>query len=244
MEDRNGLWRSQLSPAVVDELLAYLSRQALNVAFGVTLVSVVVLFFARAAPLWMSASLGLAVAIVAIARIYAVRLLPRQTDPGRVAPTEHRRRPRRVEWSRYGLCVFFWPFLTDLQRAMQTLIVTGLCTTAIVPASATCAPMSPIRADHGTDSGGLGARRPRLGRFRCNGDAAAVLALFAGSAAFLLLLARDTFRRSWMRTTRASGFAKRSTLPNTPIARRPGSSPRQATIFASRCTRCLSSLRR
>ena len=61
MEDRNGLWRSQLSPAVVDELLGYLSRQAINVAFGVALVSVVVLFFARAAPLWMSVGWGAAV---------------------------------------------------------------------------------------------------------------------------------------------------------------------------------------
>ena len=196
MHDRNGLWHSQLSPAVVDELLGYLSRQALNVAFGVALVTVVVLFFARAAPLWMSIGWGLAVALIAVMRIVVLRALPH-----RPASTPDDRLTAVVALAGlnglvHGLCIFFWPFLTDLQKAMQTLIVTGLCATSIVSGlgymRAYVAYLVPTIGP--TAAAWMlavaGSEHPGA-----TGDAVAVGALFVGTAAFLLLLARDTFQR-------------------------------------------------
>jgi signal transduction histidine kinase/ActR/RegA family two-component response regulator len=196
MNDRNGLWHSQLSPSVVDELLGYLSRQALNVAFGVTLVTVVVLFFARAAPLWMSIGWAFTVAVVAVARIFVLRALPHR--PASASPSRLNIvvALAALNGLAHGLCIFFWPFLTDLQKAMQTLIVTGLCTTSIVSGLgymrayvAYLVPtMGPTAAAWMLVVGGSGEPGS-------TGDAVAVFARFAGTAAFLLLLARDTFRR-------------------------------------------------
>jgi len=195
MAEPLGFWRSDLPPGVANELLAFLERQAPKIVPGVMLVCLMITFLARKAPPWLTTGWLALVIAAAVVRLIVIRRLPRLASIPLSTRLNIVAAIAGLNGVVHGLCIVFWPYLSDLQRALLTLIVLGSCSIAIVAGAgylrayiAYLAPMlGPVAVawtlamNTQTSDGYLP-------------DSVTALVIFAATAAQLIILARDTFR--------------------------------------------------
>ncbi len=183
-------------PSVEQELLEEYAKQGFRVPIAVLLSAFLIVSMAwQRAPLALSLGWLLAVAVVLIIRGLAQRWLPRAT---------HVAMPRRMAITTvisamggitHGSSVMFWPYLGDLERAVQSAYVLALSSGAVAAVIgylpvfvAYMVPMMvPLTIQWVSALAHLGDRWYL-------GPAAVILLLLGIYAALLVTLARDTFR--------------------------------------------------
>lgn len=183
-------------PSVEQELLEEYAKQGFRVPIAVLLSAFLIVSMAwQRAPLALSLGWLLAVAVVLIIRGLAQRWLPRAT---------HVAMPRRMAITTvisamggitHGSSVMFWPYLGDLERAVQSAYVLALSSGAVAAVigylPVFVAYMVPMMVPLTIQWVTALAHRGDSWLF---GPAGVILLLLGIYAALLVTLARDTFR--------------------------------------------------
>lgn len=178
-----------------DELLLHFSKQAPRIPVPVILVTLLVTSMTQGAPRWLTLGWIALVAAMLVVRTVVTRRMQRDA---RLAMQTRLNIVAVVSVASgvvHGMSVLFWPYLTELQRSIQTLVVMGLCAANIASnmgyPRTFIAYLVPTMAP--TVWQWARALAPEGGPWY-GGEAGLMLALFLVQAIFLIVLARDTFR--------------------------------------------------
>ena len=178
-----------------DEVLRYLAKQGARIPVPVLLNAILLTSMARGAPRWMTLGWIVLVGLMLVVRGLVVRRMQRDT---RLALQSRLRIVTALSLASgviHGLSIAFWPYLTDLQRAIQTLVIVGLCA-ANVASNMGYPPtffayLIPTMAP--TVWQWTRVLAPPGGPWY-GGEAGLTLLLFLILGVFLVVLARDTFQ--------------------------------------------------
>jgi signal transduction histidine kinase/ActR/RegA family two-component response regulator len=207
------------APTVEDELLAQYDRQSLRVPIPLLPAAGFIAWLAwERSPAWMTLGWFALVAAVLLLRWRVHRWGARAT----AVPAQHRLNAVAAVSAAgglvHGLSVLFWPYLTELDRAVQSMFVIGLCAGAVATEFGRLRVFVPYLVPNlGPLALAWAGALAVPGGAWWSGGAGVILILFVLYGGLLVVLARDTqalFRESYQTRRRLAAALEQAEAAN------------------------------